>query len=208
MAEHLCPCLRCVVPVQRAVQRTTQRCNLRRFVLAGKKNLGTFQNGQPWSPQNTKITVNCNVAWCVALCFRNVSHCFALLRAALRTFTQHCVQIQCHATILGLFAPQVCPLYLHTSGQGVQTPSFYNVSDSPVNICSQSFIHAPPLTALTEGDFILANPQKNKNSVFTSAQQHRREHQDTSKSHMSDIAARQQQNLLQQTTNRLQPKVH
>ena len=38
--SQLCPCLRCVVPVQRAVQRTTQRCNLRRFVLAGKKNLG------------------------------------------------------------------------------------------------------------------------------------------------------------------------
>ena len=82
--SQLCPCLRCVVPVQRAVQRTTQRCNLRRFVLAGKKNLGTFQNGQPWSPQNTKITVNCNVAWCVALCvaqcftmFRTVSHCCA-----------------------------------------------------------------------------------------------------------------------------------
>ena len=54
--------MRCVVPVQRAVQHTTQRCNLRRFVLAGKKNLGTFQKGQPWSPQNTKITVNCNVA--------------------------------------------------------------------------------------------------------------------------------------------------
>ena len=42
---QLCPCLRCAVPVQRAAQRTTQRCNLRRFVLAGKKNLDTFQNG-------------------------------------------------------------------------------------------------------------------------------------------------------------------
>ena len=35
--------MRCVVPVQRAVQHTTQRCNLRRFVLAGKKNLGTLK---------------------------------------------------------------------------------------------------------------------------------------------------------------------
>ena len=158
-----------------------------------------------------KHKTHCKLQRCVVCCtvcgtvFCNVSHCFALLRTALRTFTQHCVQTQCDATILGLFAPQVCPLYLHTSGQGVQTPSFYNVSESPVKICSQPFIHELPLT---EGDFILANPQKNKNSVFTSAQQHRREHQDTSKSHMSDIAARQQQNLLQQTTNRLQPKVH
>ena len=101
--------------------------------------------------------------------FRTVSHCCALLRTALRTFTQHCVQTQCDAMILGLFAPQVCPLYLHTSGQGVQTPSFYNVSEAPVNICSQPFIHEPPLT---EGDFILTNRQENSNNIFTSAQQH------------------------------------
>ena len=46
--------MRCVVPVQRAVQHTTQRCNLRRFVLAGKKILVLFRKGSLGLPKTQK----------------------------------------------------------------------------------------------------------------------------------------------------------
>ena len=76
--SQLCPCLLCVVPVQRAVQRTTQRCNLRRFVLAGKKNLGEWT-----ALVSPKHKNHCKLQRCVVCCtvcctvFRNVSHCCA-----------------------------------------------------------------------------------------------------------------------------------
>ena len=89
--SQLCPCLRCVVPVQRAVQRTTQRCNLRRFVLAGKKKSWYFLE---WAALvSPKHKNHCKLQRCVVCCtvcctvFRNVSHCFALLRTVAHRMT-------------------------------------------------------------------------------------------------------------------------